>query len=396
MVSLNQFLQRYCNFSMKMSSFFRLVDDVLIDIFSYWIEAKDLANLDSACCKKIERTHFTQLLSKPQITTNYEKFMICTDGLLKWCIVRKLRLRSLWIKGINFSNLDDISKLNLSSVVMLQTSIGPSAITDNMNQLICMVNRCVHLNEIYIKNEEPDSSEFELVSQLSSTILSRLKVLHWSCWSLGCIRDETILNLAIHCKVLTDFRLNYLSDEAVSALAQLILNNSQSLHRISFSFNSPIIVDPIIIAAQSCQNVIEINVEIIQSDVVSFSEVAKLIRLSKRCQKFWFDSELGLLAIQHQHNELSLTLDGCDIHGQGWTEVLYAIPKIDHLILSDCTGVSVDQLRSFSVSRSYLSSVLIAFCALHISLKELRDIFPQCDTLQINGKKWSRTVKLDV
>ncbi len=258
--------------------FFQLVDDVVIGVLSQWIGAGSLAKLDSACCNQIERISLLQLLAASHFTTIQDRFHIYVDGLLNWCILRQVKLRSLWFGRIKFAQFD-ITKLNLRylAVIYLKSDLTQ---TKDETQLVEIVNRCHNLDEMHLTSFR-SNFQFTLVSQFNSDILNRIKVLHCSdCWRFNEMSLDTVLHLTAHCHGLMDIELQCVSGDAVTSLSQLICNNSQTLQRISLRFFMVSASDQVITAALQCPNLTKFEMRRCLSCVSSFSEATKFVRVN--------------------------------------------------------------------------------------------------------------------
>ncbi len=239
-----------------MRSIFQLVDDVVNGVLSQWIDAKSLAKLDSACCNQIERICFLKMLSESQFTLPNDDYFTSVYYLsITWCIIRKIKLRSLKIDMRLFSVVG-ISELIFGSVIKLLIMLEYYATETAAKQSLFIINRCVNLRELYMI-QTCKNWQYEYFPHMNATILNRLEVLRWTCLVSKGISANSMLRLTEHCALVVELDLRVLND-ALTALKQLICNNSQTLQRISVCFHNSVNTDDvhsiiIIPIAQHCQ-----------------------------------------------------------------------------------------------------------------------------------------------
>ncbi len=210
---------------------------------------------------------------------------------------------------------------------------------------------------------------------------------------------EIVSYLNAHCHVLMDIEIGYLWCDEVSVLVELIRNNTKTLKRIVLGFNFIIDADLIVEAALHCAHLTEFSMTDFYWTVETFSEIAKLIRENPKIKtlKLWgrqnFLVPSAKLDLIRMNDEVSVTFSDWTVdnaHGQGWLEILYAVPRVYNLKMSNCSSVSVALLQRVSASQPLLNSLAIDRTVMPCTLQELREICPQCDELSIDDDKWIR------
>ncbi len=377
-----------------MSGFFQLIDDVVIGVLSLWIDTKSLAKLDSAFCNTTDRIYVLQLMSQSHFTTNYQPLRNHSEVLLNWCIVRKLRLRSFCIKRTNITGVD-IARLDLSCVNVLVWILGFSGNDNDTATVRSIVNNCHSLEDMVILSARSDEQQIVLICP---TILNRLKVFKLEVISNDGITLEQVQYIAVHCKVLSDIQLKSLHIDAVCAVAELILNNSNTLQHVCTRFNYSTVADTIVKAAKNCAHLTEFTMTEFQWTSVTLSDIAELFKANPLIKTLELWGELNLnrpfakVNWSRISDQASLTLCNWldNAYVQGWMEILYAVPKLHILRMSTCSGISVVLLQRVATAQSHLKSLVFGRTAIPCALQDLREIFPQCDELSIDEEKWTR------
>lgn len=93
---------------MNIALLFKVPLSLLIEVFSRWVFAGDLARLDSALSSKRKtRSQFLEVLSSPYLTTNSADNHRVSDGLsyLNWLILREVSVRNLQLYSANLLNV---------------------------------------------------------------------------------------------------------------------------------------------------------------------------------------------------------------------------------------------------------------------------------------------------
>ncbi len=385
-----------------MRSLFRLVDDVIIDVLSHWIDAQSLARVDSACCNKIDRIALLELISKPHFTTFSGALLESVDEYLLWCTQRKLKLSSF-----KFGHqINCAIKLNLfSRMSEIHIELSRSSAID-VRWMGKLINCSDVLDKIIVTGENYQSDRrFEaLFLHINNLILNRLKVIQFNYDKEEGISISVASYLKSHCHALREITINRARGGCVHDLAQLVLNNSQTLQRISIHFPFNALVDEsIVLAAQQCGDLTELTLSGLQFvDTRILSETAKLVRAAPQLHTLRLEgidnniTHAVLFDISRTKGDVMLCTSGWSmsgVSGQVWLELLNAVRVVHHLSFIKCKDFNNDIFRQISAVQPHLFAFVLRDenAAICTSLQILREIFPQCQALIINSDRWTTT-----
>ncbi len=384
-----------------MISFFQLIDDVVISVLSLWTDTISLARVDSAWCNIIDRTALLELISKPHFTTDNGTFSESDDKYMLWCTQWKLKLRSF-----KFNKTHCGVKLNLSCMSEIVIELSNSEI--DMNWMGKLINSCHVLDKITVIGAHYFCSRFDnVLSQIKETILNQLIViqLKYAKTKEDEISRSVVSHLSAHCRALGEISINRPEDGSIPDLAQLVLNNSKTLQRISIQFPLRTVgAESIILAAQQCRDLTELTLSGLQFvDTRILSETAKLVRVAPQLHTLRLEGidvitdQLLMIYLRRlpENGETAFCTCGWSMQsgvtGLTWFELLNAVPLLHHIMFNACESCSNDFFLDVSAARPRLSSVTLfgANASAVCSLQTLREIFPQCLCLNVGSESWN-------
>ena len=102
--------------------FLNLVDDVLIVVLCFWVDTRDLAELDSAFCNTSDRHYFLQLISEDNFIQNVGISYSC-PLYCDWLVVRNVKISFLNVKKkeVMYIGDRDYSIMTNNQKIVLET-----------------------------------------------------------------------------------------------------------------------------------------------------------------------------------------------------------------------------------------------------------------------------------
>jgi hypothetical protein len=193
-----------------------------VDVFSNWIEVKDLVHLDSVFCNMTGREFLPDIFKKEYFTLG--EIPTSTKGL-KYVNIRKLKLKTLsLIDSFGFSR-QLIRDLNISKVRKLKID-GCRMWKLPRAELVSLFNDCPMLTELELNDVQCCCDD--VIIQFNPIILSQLTRISITVNGITHFSQTAIQRFAIHCCLLQSVQLTFQRHCVSSAvLLQLAETNLQ-------------------------------------------------------------------------------------------------------------------------------------------------------------------------
>jgi len=141
---------------------FALEDNLIIAILVDWLELRDVCRVDSACCHQVARPRLHGLMTSnlaifcknikesQDFSGNYVHY----EDILKWIILRKLRIASFWYSTctrfdqVFYHDLFQHTGQQLASIELSSSVSNSTAI----NEILMLIGKtCYHLKTLTIR-----------------------------------------------------------------------------------------------------------------------------------------------------------------------------------------------------------------------------------------------------
>jgi hypothetical protein len=201
-----------------------LPDALLSEIFSEWIELKDLTRFDSSVTNHDFRHNVLEIIKSQQITF-HNKDAFEQNRSMHWISLRKINLSVFYFQSLNVEqNSSFFHSLNVSKIKKIAFSEDNVTVTSSV---ISMINKCTNLTSLDLTNFAyylgDDDQNIWLL--LDKKIQSKLT-------ELLCVSSDESRYFETHCKSLVKFSTYCIyyeedRDKTLQMFGPLLKNNPQ-------------------------------------------------------------------------------------------------------------------------------------------------------------------------
>jgi hypothetical protein len=303
---------------MSICSFFQLPNFICSELFTQWIDVKDLAKLDSAVVNRAQRKLFLEMIRDDYfVVKGSELFTLAT--YISWLSLRSLKIDKLVVLTSLFKNPEQLSRLNVSRLESLSFKTGTNfssktvsypllqrlmnflGSAENEDHFQELLVRCVRLKHVDF-GDESDSS-FGKIGMFCAKLQSIRAV---DCKGLN---DTAVESIAQHCQSNLRAVVLHACTGITSASLIAIAENCPCITKIDLSYGSSFSERSLLQVAQHCPHLEHINLEGVNN--ISNAVIAMVARTCANLQYFNIDYYKGMSHEGTDPIALKLVADGC-------------------------------------------------------------------------------------
>ena len=250
------------------TSFFDLPSVVCIDLFTMWIDSRDLANLDSAVTNRQQRKLFLEMFEDPFFILRGSENLVM-PSYLNWLSLRSLKVDKVVLTSSFLKDSEQMSRMNVSKLESLTFNNGKSYPSKNTELTLFqkllsfaikpddpyqkLFVRCGALKHVDF-GDEADSS-FGKIGMFCAKLQS-IKAVH--CKGLS---DTAVENIAQHCRTNIHTVVLRACDQLTSASVLALADNCPNLTHVDISYGSTLSERCLIQLAEKCPLLEFVNFE---------------------------------------------------------------------------------------------------------------------------------------
>jgi hypothetical protein len=217
------------NIEMSFLSLLQLPFEIIILIFTEWLNIDDISKLDVAINNKAQRNLFLNYLNSNMFIFNeYEYKNLKNENYINWLIKRKIQVRKLNIEG---KRLHSISNSRLIALIRMNSNLQSVELEDNYQKKKCLItneiikeiaDNCKEIIELKVSN-------CELLNNIGYITISNdlLKIKKLNLSNSNEINDDSIINIAKNLTNLQDLNIydcNKITDSSINMIAENLIN----------------------------------------------------------------------------------------------------------------------------------------------------------------------------
>lgn len=254
--------------SSKAPCFFTLPQDIACDIFSQWIDAKDVLNLDTALLNRYQRQMFLEMIREDRFVLRGSEDLVLSS-YLNWLGHRRFKVDKVALIRSFLEDTDHASRIDLSKLESLSFRSGCghqckpreltlferllSNFTVKSDPYMKLFVRCGNLKHIDFGEEA--HTAFGKIGMFCAKLQS-VRAVH--CNGLN---DTAVENIAQHCRGSIRTVTLRACDQITSASVYAIADSCPNLTYIDLSYGSALSERCLIPLAERCPLLEHINFE---------------------------------------------------------------------------------------------------------------------------------------